>query len=79
MPYHRSPPSLPAPSSQSLCSAIDVLLPSGLDSCCHDSLLVLANLPVADVVPETTPDDLKAVLLICQQMIEGGCKTMLAS
>ena len=63
-----------------LCSAINVLLPttSG-SSCCHDSLLVLGALPIADLVPESTPEDIKAVLLICQQMIESACKTTLAA
>ena len=47
-----------------LCSAIDVLLPaSSGESCCHDSLLVLGALPIADLVPESTPEDIKAAML----------------
>jgi len=62
-----------------LCGAIDVLLPTGVDSCCHDSLLVLGALPVADLVSESTPEDVKAAALIAQQMIESACKTTLAA
>ena len=62
-----------------LCSAIDVLLPASMTSCCYDSLLVISSLPVADLVKEGTPEDIKAVTLIAQQLIESACKTTLAA
>ena len=42
-------------------------------------MLVLGALPVADLVPENTAEDIKAVVLIAQQMIESACKTTLAA
>ena len=62
-----------------LCRAIDVLLPEGGEACCHDSLLAIGALPIADLVPDNTPEDIKAAILIAQQMIESAGKTALAA
>lgn len=45
----------------------------------HDSLLLVSSLPTSDLVPEGTPDDIRAAILIAQQLIEGACKTVLAA
>ena len=90
-PAPASPPTLKRALSQLgekrlglLCSCIDVLLPEADpympgSGCCHENLLVISSLPIADIVPEDAPEDIKAAILISQQMIEGGCRTALAA
>ena len=52
---------------------------SSASSCCHDSLLVLASLPMADVLPEGTPEDIKALLWHRPPFSINGIQTLIES
>ena len=69
-----------ANSFAAMAACLDALLiPNGPKAPPCETLLVHCALPLADVLPEATPVEMKAALLMAQQMLEGACKMVLAA
>ena len=78
---------------RTMCRCIDALLLPNLplrtslggkeipyaETSSYGSLLMIGAVPLADVMPEKTPSEIKAVVLMAQQMIDSACKMVMSA